>query len=112
MNVFVLFRPSMDWVMPTHFVDHSLLLFFFFFFMCNIFIQSLEILTFLMTSLKALLWDIIIVLSKVVLKEKLQKRTESSKGSGTCKPSEMKLKNRLCQDKHSLNTEHLSLRKN
>ena len=62
--------------------------------MCNIFIQSLEIFTFLMTSLKALLWDIINVLSKVVLKEKLQKRAESFKGSGTCKPSEMKLKNK------------------
>jgi hypothetical protein len=62
--------------------------------MCNIFIQLLEIFTFLMTSLKAVLWDIIIVLSKVVLNEKLQKRRESSKGSGTCRPSEMKLKNK------------------
>lgn len=62
--------------------------------MCNIFIQFLEIFTFLMTSQKAVLWDIITVLSKVVLEEKLQKRTESSKGSGTCKPSEMKLKNK------------------
>lgn len=61
--------------------------------MYNIFIQFLEIFTFLMTSLKAVLWDIITVLSKVVLEEKLQKRTESSKGSDTCKPSEMKLKN-------------------
>ena len=32
-----------------------------------------------MTALKAVLWDIIIVFSKVVLEEKLQKRTESSK---------------------------------
>lgn len=62
--------------------------------MCNIFIHFLDIFTFLMTALKAVLWDIIIVFSKVVLEEKLQKRTESSKGSGTCKPSEMKLKNK------------------
>ena len=62
--------------------------------MCNIFTQFLEIFTFLMTSQKAVLWDIITVLSKVVLEEKLQKRTESSKGSGTCKPSELKLKNK------------------
>lgn len=60
----------------------------------NIFIQFPEIFTFLMTSLKALLWDVIIVLSKVVLEEKLQKRSESSKGSSTCKPSEMKLKHK------------------
>ena len=65
-----------------------------------------------MTSLKAVLWDVIIVLSKVVLEEKLQTRTESSKGNGTCKPSEMKPKHKLCQYKHSLNTEHLSLGKN
>lgn len=43
--------------------------------MCNIFTQFLEIFTFLMTSQKAVLWDIITVLSKVVLEEKLQKRT-------------------------------------